>query len=72
MIISEIHLRKLGFTCSSCRLFTKSKERIQKFEKQEIKYIYLSKQTTPSVFVIWFVDSLKIYLEKRLLIMHYL
>ena len=27
----EMHLRKPGFTYSACRLFTKNKERIEKF-----------------------------------------
>ena len=27
----EIHLRQSGFTYSACELFTKNKERIQKF-----------------------------------------
>ena len=40
----EIHLRKLGFTYSVCGLFTKLKERIQKFkETRDSKCIYQSK-----------------------------
>ena len=27
----EMHLKKLGFTCSACGLFTKNKERVKKF-----------------------------------------
>ena len=33
----EMHLKQSGFTYSTCRLFTKSKERIQKFKKKEIQ-----------------------------------
>ena len=39
----EIHLRQPGFTYSSCRWFTKNKERIQKFRRL---MIYLSKRST--------------------------
>ena len=39
-----MHLRQPGFTCSACRLFTKCKERIQKFkETGEPQYIYQNK-----------------------------
>ena len=37
----EMHLKQSGFTYSTCGLFTKSKERIQKFKKTgHTKYIY--------------------------------
>ena len=37
----EINLRQPGFTYSACRLFTKNKERIQKFkETRDSRYIY--------------------------------
>ena len=36
----EMHLRQLGFTYSACGTFTKSKERIQKFNKLEIQDIF--------------------------------
>ena len=37
----EMHLRQHGFNCSACALFTKNKERIQKFkETGDSKYIY--------------------------------
>ena len=29
----EMHLRQTGFTYSACRLFTKNKERTQKFKE---------------------------------------
>ena len=39
--MSEIHLKQPEFTYSACRLFTKTKERIQKFkETGDKKYIY--------------------------------
>ena len=31
--MAELHLRKPGFTYSVCRLFTKHRERIQKFRE---------------------------------------
>ena len=37
----EMHLKQSGFTYSACRLFTKNKERIQKFkETGGTSYIY--------------------------------
>ena len=37
----EMHLKKPGFTYSSCRPFTKNKERIQKFQRTgDTKYNY--------------------------------
>ena len=36
----EMHLRQPQFTYSACGPFTKSKERIQKFQKTEIQDIY--------------------------------
>ena len=39
--LPELHLRQPGFTYSACGLFTKNKERIQKFkETEDTKYIY--------------------------------
>ena len=35
-IIPEMYLREPGFTSSACRLFTKNKERIKNFKKQDI------------------------------------
>ena len=37
----EIHLRQPGFRYSACGSFTKSKERIQKFKKQDIHNIFI-------------------------------
>ena len=37
----EMHLKQPGFTYSACELFTKNKERIQKFkEARDTNYIY--------------------------------
>ena len=37
----ELHSRQSGFTYSACRLFTKHRERIQKFsETGNLKHIY--------------------------------
>ena len=37
----EMHLKQPGFTYSTCRLFTKNKERIQNFkETRDTNYIY--------------------------------
>ena len=39
--MSEMHLKQPGFTYSACGPFTKSKERIQKFnETGDTSYIY--------------------------------
>ena len=37
----ELHLRQPGFTCGGCGLFTKHRERIQKFrETDDLNHIY--------------------------------
>ena len=42
--MSEMHLKQPGFTYNACGLFTKSKERIQKFiEAEYTRYIYQNK-----------------------------
>ena len=38
--MAEMHLKQPGFTYSACGPFTKSKEIIQKFKKQEIQAIF--------------------------------
>ena len=43
--MSEMHLRRPGFTCSVCGPFRKNKERIQKFIDRNSRFIYLSKRT---------------------------
>ena len=39
--ITETHLKQLGFTYSACVTFTKNRERIQKFKKQEIQDTFI-------------------------------
>ena len=45
-----MHLRQPRFTYSACGPLTKTKERIKKFEKPEIRDIYLSKRIRKSMF----------------------
>ena len=41
----EMHLRQPGLTYSTCGLFTKKEERVQKNERNKTFNIYLSKRT---------------------------
>ena len=57
----DMHLRQPGFTCSACGSFTKHKERIQKFKKQEIQAIFTKTNLIKLVFsMIWHMEILKI------------
>ena len=39
--IPEMHLKQPGLTCSTCRLFTEKRKRIQKLKQTgDTKYIY--------------------------------
>ena len=59
--ISEMHLKQPGFTYSACGPFTKNKERIQKFKKQEIQAIFTKMSLIRLVFnMIWLMEILKI------------
>ena len=59
--ISEMHLEQPGFTYSACGPFTKNKERIQKFKKQEIQAIFTKMSLIRLVFnMIWLMEILKI------------
>ena len=40
-LMSEMHLRKPGFTYSACGLFTKNKERIKKLQKQVMQDTFI-------------------------------
>ena len=43
-LMSEMHLRQLGFTYSACRTFTKNKEQTQNFKEiGDPRYIYQNK-----------------------------
>ena len=57
----EMHLRQPGFTYSACGTFTKNKEIIQKFKKQEIQAVFIKMNLIRLVFnMIWLVGILKI------------
>ena len=57
----EMHLRQPGFTYSACGTFTKNKETIQKFKKQEIQAVFIKMKLIRLVFnMIWLVGILKI------------
>ena len=59
--IPEMHLRQPGFTYSACGTFTKNKETIQKFKKQEIQAVFIKMKLIRLVFnMIWLVGILKI------------
>ena len=66
-LMSEMHLKQLGFTYRACGPFTKNKERIQKFkETGDTKYIYRNELDKA-----WFqhglaMEILKIYQEQQL------
>ena len=46
----EIYLKQPGFMYSACEPFTKNKERIQKFKKQEIHDIFIKTKYIKLVF----------------------
>ena len=57
----DMHLRQPGFTYSACGTFTKNKETIQKFKKQEIQAVFIKMKLIRLVFnMIWLVGILKI------------
>ena len=57
--MSEMHLRQSRFRESASRLFTKSKERIQKFkETGHSQYIYQNRLDKADM--TWFMEILKI------------
>ena len=59
--ISEMHLKQPGFTYSACGPFTKNKERIQKFKKQEIQAIFTKMSLIRLVFnMVWLMEILTI------------
>ena len=56
-----MHLRQPGFTYSVCGSFTKNKERITFFKKQEIRYIFIKTNEIKIVFnMMWLIEILKI------------
>ena len=59
--MSEMHLKQPGFIYSACGPFTKNKERIQKFKKQEIQAIFTKMSLIrPSFNMVWLMEILKI------------
>ena len=57
----EMHLKQPGFTYSACGLFTKNKERIQKFkETGDTSYIYKMNLIKLVFNMIWHMEILKI------------
>ena len=46
----EMHLKQPGFTYSACGPFTKNKERIQKYKKQEIQAVFTKMNLIKLVF----------------------
>ena len=57
----DMHLRQPGFTYSACGTFTKNKEIIQKFKKQETQAVFIKMNLIRLVFnMIWLVGILKI------------
>ena len=62
----EMHLRELGFTYSAYGQFTKSKERMQNFKKQDIHNISIKTNQIKLAFnMTWLMENLKICLEKN-------
>ena len=43
VFMPESHLREPGYTYRACGLFTKTKQRIQKFQKKEINNVFVKK-----------------------------
>ena len=59
--MAEMHLKQPGLTYSACGPFTKNKERIQKFKKQEIQAIFTKMRLIrPSFNMVWLMEILKI------------
>ena len=48
--LPEMYLKQPGFMYSACEPFTKNKERIQKFKKQEIHDIFIKMKYIKLVF----------------------
>ena len=57
----EMHLKQPGLTYNTCGPFTKNKDRIQKFKKQEIQNIFTKMNLIKLAFnMIWHIEILKI------------
>ena len=70
--MSEMHSRQSEFTYSACGLFTKNKEKTQKFkELGDARYICQNKLDKACFNVILIMENLKIHLEEMVLINYY-
>ena len=49
-LMPEMHSRQPGFTYNACGTFAKNKERIQKFQKQEIQDVFIKTNWIKLVF----------------------
>ena len=57
----EMHLKQPGFTYSVCGLFTRSKERIEKFMQTKIQILFTEMSLIKLVFnMIWLMVNQKI------------
>ena len=57
----EMPLRQPGFTYSACGSFTRNRERMKNWKKQDIKDIFITTNQIKLVFnMIWFMKILKI------------
>ena len=65
----EMHLKQPGITYCACGSFTKNKERIQKFKKQEVQNTFTEMNQIKLVLrTIWLMEIVKIQQEEQLLI----
>ena len=63
--MAEMHLRQSRFTYSACGLFTKNKERIQKFKETGGSRCIYQNELDKLVFnETWLVEIFSIYLEE--------
>ena len=58
----EMHLKQAGFTYSACGLFTKNKEKIEKFmQTVKTNFVYKNELDKASVFnMMWLIANQKI------------
>ena len=63
--MAELHLRQPGFTYSTCGLFTKNKERIDKFMRSgNTDFIYKNEFEKACFQMIWLMVNQKIWLKE--------
>ena len=67
-----MHLRQPAFTYSTCSLFTKNKEKIQKLKKQRIQDVFIKIDYIKLVLSMKMImDILQVYLKEHILIKYY-